>query len=128
MINQRDRAFAYNNLFSNDGLNADEFDKNFEEEWDFYIAGGYGICTLNATEQEIVEKEIIVKKLKKLYEETLGRDFEKKEIEELIFLNQQFNKVAANFAPYQRDSSSRGKYLDALLRKANLIEEIKNYT
>src|SRR6185369_9711493 len=34
-----------------------------ENEWEHYCNGIYGICTLNASPQEIIEKEIAVKKL-----------------------------------------------------------------
>ncbi|WP_312553958.1 DUF6058 family natural product biosynthesis protein [Empedobacter brevis] len=127
LLHHQDRKFAYNNIFNGNTFDEQEFDKNFESEWDFYIRGGYGICTLHANEQEIVEKEILVKKLKKLYEETRERNLKQDEINELIELNEQFNKVAALFAPYQRVNSSRGKYLDRLLEKVRLTEKIKTY-
>ena len=127
LTNHNDREFAYGNIFEGDKLNEIAFDHNFEIEWDFYAKGVYGICTLNATEEEIVEKEIAVKKIKKLYEATENRKLTDDEVKELIELNKQFNAIAALFAPYQRESSSRGKYLDTLLRKANLHDEIKKY-
>lgn len=37
------------------------------------------------------------------------------------------NECTADFAPYQRKLSSRGKYLDNLLSKNNLQGKIKNY-
>lgn len=127
LLNHKDREFAYDNIFDGNEIDANKFNTNFEEEWNFHIAGGYGICTLNATEHEIVEKEIAVKKLKQLYEKTKERDLNQTEIRELILLNEQFNKVAALFAPYQRINSSRGKYLDYLLKKAKRSDDIKNY-
>ncbi|WP_282628086.1 DUF6058 family natural product biosynthesis protein [Empedobacter sedimenti] len=127
LTNHENKEFAYNNIFKTTGIDEAKFDENFEDEWDFYINGGYGICTLNATEQEIVEKEIVVKKIMKLYNDSLNRDLNDEEIKELISLDIQFNKVAALFAPYQRINSSRGKYLDQLLKKNNLEERIKNY-
>jgi hypothetical protein len=96
-------------------------------EWNYYCEGIYGICTLNATENEIVEKEIIVKRLIKYNEKHSESKLNEEEKEELKNLNDEFNKITSNFAPYQRETSSRGKYLDKILKINDMENLIKNY-
>lgn len=43
------------------------------------------------------------------------------------FLNKNDNAVATIFAPYQRENSSRGRYLDRILKDQGLQNEIKPY-
>lgn len=124
-----DRFYAYEGLFNSDEKDLPDLLNNaVETEWKYYCNGIYGICTLNANEKDIVEKEIIVKKLiafNKEYEDKILNEYEK---QMLLKLNEQFNKVTALFSPYQRITSSRGKYLDKILRKNKLDADIKNYS
>lgn len=123
-----DKMLAYNNLFDSDaGIDDQLLNETFEKEWQHYCNGVYGICTINADEKDIVEKEIAVKKIvafNKQYENRLLNETAK---EELIKLNEAFNKVTALFAPYQRKTSSRGKYVDKILEENHLNDWIKNY-
>ncbi|MBL1222894.1 hypothetical protein JET18_18705 [Chryseobacterium sp. L7] len=121
------KNFAYPSILKDDFEDEQKINEIFEEEWDAYCKGIYGICTLHSTEEEIVKKEIIVKKLiqfNSLFSQKMLSDNEK---EELMKLNEEFNEVASKFAPYQREASSRGKYLDRILEKNNLDHLIKNY-
>jgi hypothetical protein len=34
-----------------------------EEEWNYFCKGVYGICTLNNNENDIIEKEIAIKRI-----------------------------------------------------------------
>ncbi|MBP2618850.1 DUF6058 family natural product biosynthesis protein [Chryseobacterium jejuense] len=128
LLEHKDRNFAYGNIFDeNSNLIEELFEHYFDNEWDHYCNGIYGICTLNATEKEIVEKEIIVKKLINFNKKFSTSQLDNQQKEELIELNKEFNGVTRLFAPYQREVSSRGKYLDMILKKNNLFCEIKNY-
>ncbi|MGG5210581.1 DUF6058 family natural product biosynthesis protein [Chryseobacterium sp. MIQD13] len=128
LLEHNDRNIAYNNIFddSNQLIEA-KFDEIFETEWKDYCAGIYGICTLNATEKEIVEKDIAVKKLIGFNKKFFSTDLNDAQKNELDKLNREFNAVANLFAPYQRESSSRGKYLDQILEKNDLPDKIKKY-
>ncbi|WP_347218818.1 DUF6058 family natural product biosynthesis protein [Chryseobacterium sp.] len=124
LMKHPDRNFAYHNAFNHDQEKLEEI---FESEWEAYCNGIYGICTINSTEEDIVRKEIAVKKL--IHFNTLfsQKTLNENETEELIQLNKEFNEVAERFAPYQRASSSRGKYLDEILENNSLGYLIKKY-
>ncbi|MDQ1095427.1 MULTISPECIES: DUF6058 family natural product biosynthesis protein [Chryseobacterium] len=127
LVNHPDKTFAYGNIFKENIPNAEKLDEAFEEEWEAYCNGIYGICTLNSSEEEIVKKEIAVKKLIHFNTEYSGKTLTKDELDELITLNEEFNEVAHKFAPYQRALSSRGKYLDKILDQNNLNHLVKKY-
>ncbi|WP_051662718.1 DUF6058 family natural product biosynthesis protein [Flavobacterium sp. KJJ] len=119
------KTFAYGNVFEENGkLNEQKANIAIEEEWNYFCQGIYGICTLNNNENDIIEKEIAIKRILDFIEKksaSLSND-EKIELEKL---NAEFNKATSNFAPYQRELSSRGKYLDKLLRAFSLDNLIK---
>lgn len=127
LMRHPDKNFAYHNIFSNESPDQEKLNEVFESEWSAYCEGIYGICTLNSTEEEIVKKEIAVKKLMQFNAEFSQKPLNTNEIEELLRLNDEFNEVANRFAPYQRDSSSRGKYLDKILENNNLDYLVKKY-
>jgi hypothetical protein len=127
LMEHPDRNFAYYHVSENDIEDQQKINEIFEEEWDAYCKGIYGICTHHSTEEEIVKKEIIVKKLIQFNSLFSQKTLSNNEKEELMKLNEEFNEVASKFAPYQRETSSRGKYLDKILEKNNLNHLIKNY-
>ncbi|WP_420573703.1 DUF6058 family natural product biosynthesis protein [Kordia sp.] len=123
-----DKSFAYgNNILENGKVNLQKLEEAFEVEWEYYINGVYGICTLNATGTEIAKKEIAVKKLISFIENNTENELTAEKKQELLQLNLQYNEISNLFSPYQRKSSSRGKYLDEILQKHDLKELIKNY-
>ncbi len=126
LVDNKDKKYAYGNLFgANGALDNDKLDSVFEEEWKYYCQGVYGICTLNANASEIAKKEIAVKKLIKFNEEVKDRELTVEEREILKSLNTEYNSISNLFAPYQRETSSRGKYLDKILRLNSLDDLIK---
>jgi len=128
LISHPDRLFAYGNIFGRDGeLLEAEFEQAFESEWQAYTAGIYGICTLSFTEEDIVRKEIAVKKLIHFHETHNHKLLDEAEKQVFLELVQEFDTVAAPFAPYQRAASSRGKYVDSLLTQNGLTDLIKPY-
>lgn len=105
----------------------ENLDKVLEKEWKSYCKGIYGICTINANENDIIQKDIAIRKLINFNTATQDVELNEEQKEELIQLNEYFNKVTTSFAPYQRQTSSRGKYLDTLLVKADLKNLMNTY-
>ncbi|AXB56183.1 DUF6058 family natural product biosynthesis protein [Flavobacterium fluviale] len=123
--NHAQKKYAYGNVFDENGvINAEKIDQALEEEWDYFCKGVYGICTLNNNEKNIIEKEIAIKRILGFIENKSSYTTEEQE-NRLKKLNDEFNKATSNFAPYQRELSSRGKYLDKLLEEFSLEDMIK---
>lgn len=123
--NHANQTFAYGNVFDENGvINAEKIDQALEEEWDYFCKGVYGICTLNNNENDIIEKEIAIKRILDFIENKSSYTTEEQE-NRLKELNDEFNTATSNFAPYQRELSSRGKYLDKLLEEFSLEDMIK---
>jgi hypothetical protein len=120
---------GYDNILEEDkSVNMKKLNLAFEQEWQYYLQGIYGICTLNGTGSEIVKKEIAVKRLIEFNKKHGDKKLSDKDKEILIVLNNEFNEVSNLFAPYQRINSSRGKYLDKILELNSLSEFIKSYS
>ena len=127
-VNHTDNTFAYENTIVNSGkIDFEKLEKAFETEWKHYLNGIYGICTLNATGAEIAKKEIAVKKIISFIEKNGEIELSDDKKKKLIELNSQYNEISNLFSPYQRKSSSRGKYLDKMLDINSLTELVKNY-
>ncbi|SMO90667.1 hypothetical protein SAMN06265171_11183 [Chryseobacterium rhizoplanae] len=127
LMNHPHKGFAYDSIFNTSSHGQEKLDEIFESEWAAYCNGIYGICTLHSTEEEIVKKEIAVKKLIHFNTKFSDKKLTTDESEELIKLSEEFNEVTQKFAPYQRKSSSRGKYLDKILEENNLDYLVKKY-
>ncbi|MBJ2123251.1 DUF6058 family natural product biosynthesis protein [Flavobacterium sp. IB48] len=125
--NHHNKGFAYGNVFDENGeIDPEKAENALEEEWNYYCKGVYGICTLNNDENAIIDKEIAIKRIldfiaKKSSSQTVEEENYLKE------LNDELNESTSLFAPYQRELSSRGKYLDKLLREFSLDDLIKKY-
>jgi len=127
-LSSTDNQYAYDNILTPQGtVDAAKLDEEFETEWDYYLKGIYGICTLNSTGEEIAKKEIAVKKLIDFIAKHESQSLHEDNKKALEILNDQYNEISNLFAPYQRASSSRGKYLDKFLRQNQLDSLIKNY-
>jgi len=128
LANHPERSYAYDNILESNGeIDPEKFEKVIEEEWEYYCNGVYGICTLHATTEEIVKKEIAVRKLKDFIQKNGSDNLTMEQKEQLKKLNISFNEIASSFAPYQRENSSRGKYLDKLFAVNSLSELIYSY-
>lgn len=124
--NHAHKTFAYGNVFDeNKNIDNEKIDSILEEEWNYFCKGVYGICTINNNENAIIDKEVAIKRILNFIENksALLTEDEKIELQEL---NAEFNKSTSLFAPYQRELSSRGKYLDKLLREFSLESLIKS--
>jgi hypothetical protein len=120
------KSYVYNEIVDNKGnINNDVFNKYCDERWAFYMKGVYGICTNNMTEEEIVRKGIVVERLQEFQKKNTSELRIEKEV--LVELNNEYNEVATLFSPFQREKSSRGKYLDQSLKKNNLNNLVKKY-
>jgi len=127
-INSNYNNFGYDNITKKDGsVNIEKLNLAFKQEWQHYLKGIYGICTLNGTGTEIAKKEIVVKRLIEFNKKHGEKKLSDNDKEILTILNNEFNEVSSLFAPYQRMISSRGKYLDKILELNSLSELIKNY-
>ncbi|WP_028888033.1 DUF6058 family natural product biosynthesis protein [Tenacibaculum ovolyticum] len=127
-LNNNNKKFGYDNITENDGtVNMDKLNSAFEQEWQYYLKGIYGICTLNGTGAEIAKKEIAVKRLIDFNEKHGAEKLSDNNKKILTLLNNEFNEVSNLFAPYQRVKSSRGKYLDKILESNSLSDLIKKY-
>lgn len=123
--NHANQTFAYGNVFDENGvINDEKAEQALEEEWNYFCKGVYGICTLNNNENDIIEKEIAIKRILNFIADKSSFTAEEQE-NRLKELNDEFNKATSNFAPYQRELSSRGKYLDKLLEEFSLEDMIK---
>ena len=128
-VKSSDNKFGYDGIIKENGsVDIEKLNLAFEEEWQYYLQGIYGICTLNGTGIEIAKKEIAVKKLIVFNKEHSEKKLTDNDKETLNILNTKFNEVSNLFAPYQRESSSRGKYLDKILELNSMSELIKNYS
>lgn len=121
-----DKRFAYGDITDEAGkIDQVKMDDAFETEWGYYCKGIYGICTLNATGADIIKKEIAVKKLIEFNQKYADTPLSEDDKTTLQALSDQYNKVSNLFAPYQRATSSRGKYLDKILRDNGMDYLIK---
>lgn len=121
------KEFAYGNVFETDGTAKQEkVSQELENEWDYFCQGIYGICTLHATPQEVIEKEIAVKKLLDFLDKNPADELANHQ-DEIVKIVEEFDKVAQIFAPYQRAASSRGKYVDATLKLIEMEDRVKKY-
>lgn len=121
------KEFAYGNVFESGGKpNEEKLAGELENEWRYYNQGIYGICTLHAIPREIIEKEIAVKKLLNALDTfSAGELINRKS--EISLIIDEFDKVSNLFAPYQRESNSRGKYVDKILKHLGMEEKVKTY-
>ena len=122
LLNHNSKDLAYENAVSDEN----RIEKELENEWDYYQKGIYGICTLNASPSELIEKEIAVKKLLRFLDKFSEDKWEHKK-SELLQIIAEYDEVSNVFAPYQRESSSRGKYVDKALQKLGIEDKIKTY-
>lgn len=122
--NHVQQTYAYGNVFDENGvINDEKAEQALEEEWNYFCKGVYGICTLNNNENDIIEKEIAIKRILDFIANKSSFTTEDQQ-NILKELNDEFNKATSNFAPYQRELSSRGKYLDKLLEEFSLDDLI----
>lgn len=122
LLGHSGKDYAYDGAMKDPAkLNAE-----LENEWEHYCNGIYGICTLNASPQEIIEKEIAVKKLIALLNAHRSEELPDQK-ENLSQIVGDYDRVSNLFAPYQRETSSRGKYVDRALEAAGCEDKIKHY-
>ncbi len=103
----------------------DDLAEIFEQKWQFYIKGVYGICLLEPSFTNIAKKATLMPKMITFLEENEKVQVIDENQEQVRQFNHLYNEFGKLFAPYQRATSTRGKYLDTLLRKCNLDNLIK---
>ncbi len=107
--------FGLQQYFNADGVpDGETLEAFIDSEWQHYLNGTYGLCTKNGDFTEIALKEVMIAKIKHLAEsETLTNDL----LEELKEAVDLLDTVSADFAPFEKDRSSRAKYIDAVRNK-----------
>lgn len=127
LFTHRDKKFAYGDVFDpDDRPDEEKLAAELAKEWNYYCQGIYGICTLTATPQEIIEKEIAVKKLLAFLDRYPADELAEHKSEAARII-EEYDKVSNLFAPYQRKTSSRGKYVDRILEHLKMEDKVKKY-
>ena len=123
LLSHPGKEFAFGGIVAE----AATLDAELEAEWNHYCAGIYGICTLEAAAPDIIDKEIAVKKIISFLEAHEDGELSENQKESLFQMIEAYDKVSNLFAPYQRVTSSRGKYIDKALRSLGKEDLIKQY-
>jgi len=93
-----------------------EAERFLESEWQHYLDGTYGLCTRNATFEEIAVKEVAIAKIKHFLA-VLDRAEDAGLKAELAEAVDRLDSVSSPFAPHERGRSSRGKWIDEVREK-----------
>jgi hypothetical protein len=96
-----------------------------EEEYDSFLDGTYGVCTKNATPEEIAEKAVMVRKIELLTDDGARTDLGEEARTELARAVRALDRVSAPFAPHERPASSRYRCVERIAAKYDLhhVEE-----
>ena len=108
-------GFGMAEYFTSDGkAGGAAFEEFIASEWQHYLDGTYGLCTKTASAREIALKEVMIAKIKHLLTTEQFSDAELTELEKAVDI---LDEVSAEFAPHERERSSRGQYIDAVREK-----------
>ncbi|UTW59478.1 hypothetical protein KFE96_03990 [Kordiimonas sp. SCSIO 12603] len=107
--------FGMAEYFKKDGeAGGEAFEVFIASEWQHYLDGTYGLCTKTASAREIALKEVMIAKIKYLLTSETFSEIELTELEKAV---DTLDAVSAEFAPHERERSSRGQYIDAVRAK-----------
>jgi len=109
--------FGLANFFQADGtVGGEPLEIFLQAEWQHYLDGTYGLCTRNATADEIACKEVMIAKIKYLTKQ-YDQEHEPALLAPLAEAVDVLDAVSAPFAPHEIARSSRGLYIDAVRKK-----------
>lgn len=120
LVEQSGNINGFENLFINTEINEKEAKPFIEKEWNYVLDGTYGLCTTTSSVEEIVTKEVLVKKIDKLTDSCNKEILSDEETELLSQYISQLDKVQAMFAPHERHKTSRYKSIDRVVEKYKL--------
>lgn len=91
-------------------------------EFGHWLAGTYGVCTVDNTPQAIAEKECMVRNIDHLTAKGEKPSLSPAETARLIRYLRVFDQVTAPFAPFERPNSSRHRLCVQLPQRYDLTE------
>lgn len=111
LVDHRAAEHGLEALFTDSGeIDEAALKTNLDKEWQNYLDGTYGLCTRCGTPEHIALKSITIARLKQLMALAEERPLTGAEREDLKATRILFDGVAAEFAPHERDRSSRAKF------------------
>ncbi|WP_223671055.1 DUF6058 family natural product biosynthesis protein [Kangiella shandongensis] len=91
--------------------------KHIREEWQHFIQGIYGLCTVSGLPEDIAAKEFAILQINELSSQDKLTDDEMSQLERAVNL---LDKASSAFAPHERQRSSRYRLVDETRRKFKL--------
>lgn len=91
--------------------------QHIKQEWQYFLDGTYGLCTLSGLPEDIAKKEFAIVQIKELIE------FDSLTEQQLIQLKNAvdlLDQSSSAFAPHERANSSRFRLVDEVRRKYQL--------
>ncbi|MFS1525650.1 DUF6058 family natural product biosynthesis protein [Microbulbifer sp. 2304DJ12-6] len=104
-------------IYSNSPKLNSELELTLDSEWKYFLDGTYGLCTKNGLPEQIASKEIAILIASDFLDCDLIEDQSRKKLIKIIDL---LDDVSSYFAPHERESSSRQKYINELRLRYDL--------
>ncbi|WMN61775.1 DUF6058 family natural product biosynthesis protein (plasmid) [Pseudoalteromonas xiamenensis] len=89
-------------------------DSHIDKEWQHFLNGTYGLCTQSGLPEDIAAKELAILIINALTLEPMASDLDKEKLMQAVDL---LDSVSAQFAPHERERSSRHRLIDEVRRK-----------
>lgn len=93
-----------------------------KEEWQAWLDGIYGLCTVEATAEDVAIKEISIRFIRKITADATKTSLtilERKRLQEAV---DRLDGAASFFAPDERANSSRQRWIGRIVEKYELVE------
>ncbi|MFC0118342.1 DUF6058 family natural product biosynthesis protein [Pseudoalteromonas xiamenensis] len=89
-------------------------DSHIEQEWQHFLNGTYGLCTQSGLPEDIAAKELAILIINALTLGPVTSDLDKQKLKQAVDL---LDSVSAQFAPHERERSSRNRLIDGVRAK-----------
>ncbi|MCH9647284.1 MAG: hypothetical protein K0U98_03530 [Deltaproteobacteria bacterium] len=96
-------------------------EKLLQEEWQAWLDGIYGLCTIGATADDVAAKEVSIRRIRRITDDATKSTLtplEGKHLQEAVNL---LNEAASLFAPDERADSSRERWINRIVDQYELI-------
>ena len=106
-------------ICSNESFN-DEFAEHVQSQWQHFLNGKFGLLTQNGFVEEIVETEVaisLISDITQLHSKPELNSDEKQVIRTAV---KKLSKSLSHFAPHERDTSYRKRFIDDTIKLYNL--------